>query len=110
MKNITKTIALLILPLISLTYRVTPTFAETDSSHYSTDWKVVKFSMTDLLNDGWQIVTQSSHRSVLVNSNGTIGMDEQKILYTLHKDRKYITCILQNPKLSGSVSGCRYLN
>jgi hypothetical protein len=84
--------------------------AQENSNYLPTDWGGVNSSMTDLLNSGWQIITQSSYRSILINPNSSIRMDEAKYVYTLHKNGKYITCIIQNPKINNSLSGCRSLN
>jgi hypothetical protein len=80
---------------------------------YPTNWINVNKSLTDLLNDGWNIVSQSSYRVVTTTPNGAVGIDESRHLYTISKNGKFITCFLDNPKTDirvGATSGCRLLN
>jgi hypothetical protein len=80
-----------------------------------TTWKVLDDSMTDLLDDGWKIIAQSSYRVVLGYSFYTgyseARQDDNSYDYTLQKSNKYVTCFLRNPNIEkGTSSGCRALN
>jgi hypothetical protein len=76
-----------------------------------TPWKVVDSSLAELLNNGWKIVGQSSHRVTTVTSGGIGAIDETHYVYTLLKGGKHITCSLFNPVANqGAYGKCRLLN
>jgi hypothetical protein len=81
-------------------------------STHVTSWKVVNKSMSDLLNSGWRIVSQSAYRVATSTSGGFGSIDEETFIYTIVKDGKFITCIIPNPQREPGVtrSGCRLLN
>jgi hypothetical protein len=74
-------------------------------------WNVVDSSLSDLLNSGWKLVSQSSHRVATVTTNGVGAIEETTYVYTLSKGSKYITCFLNSPVANkGAYSGCRSIN
>jgi hypothetical protein len=74
-----------------------------------TPWKVVEKSLGELLDSGWQIIGHSSHRAVIAPyTNGA--SDESTFSYILHKNGKYINCIVENPRPDNSYSACRQMN
>jgi hypothetical protein len=74
-----------------------------------TTWSAVDKSMTELLDSGWKIISHSIHRVVIAPyTNGA--SDEETFSYILHKNGKYIDCLIKDPRLSSSYSGCRQLN
>jgi hypothetical protein len=74
-------------------------------------WKVVDSSLADLLNSGWHLVGQSSHRAATSTTGGVGAIDDTTYVYTLTKNGKYVTCLLTNPKADiGVYSGCRLIN
>jgi hypothetical protein len=76
-----------------------------------TSWIVVNSNLTELLNNGWKIIAQSTHRVATVTTNGVGAIDETIFVYTLSKVNKYITCSVYNPIADkGGSSGCRALN
>jgi hypothetical protein len=76
-----------------------------------TKWEVVNRSLTDLLNDGWRLVNQSSDRAAIATAGGVGAFDEQTHHFLLLKNGKYITCIISNPRvIEGAYSKCRALN
>jgi hypothetical protein len=82
------------------------------SSAYSipTKWEDAKFSMTDLLNSGWQLTAHGTNR-VAANSNAGNGFDQETFTFILSKSNKYVLCLLQDPKPPvANFAGCRKLN
>jgi hypothetical protein len=74
-----------------------------------TTWANVDSSMAQLLNSGWKIVSQAVYRVVVIAPNNNA--DDTTFTYTLYKDGKYITCLLDDPKPPiANKSGCRRLN
>jgi hypothetical protein len=74
-----------------------------------TPWKVVDKSLGELLDSGWKIISHSSHRVVITPyTNGA--SDEETHTYILHKDSKYISCQIINPRPDDTYSRCRRLN
>jgi hypothetical protein len=74
-------------------------------------WTVVDSNLSELLNDGWKLVGQSSHRVATVTGGGIGAIDEETFVYTLTKNGKYVTCFLQNPVPNkGAYGGCRLIN
>jgi hypothetical protein len=81
------------------------------SNFQKTSWKVINDSMTDLLDDGWKIISSNSYRMALATTGGVGAFDETSFVYTLNKQNKYVTCFLTDPKArEGASSGCRLLN
>jgi hypothetical protein len=85
--------------------------AQSPTTKYN-PWKVVDSSLADLLNSGWRLVGQSSHRTATSTTAGGVGaIDDTTYVYTLTKNGKYVTCLLTNPKADiGVYSGCRLIN
>lgn len=82
-----------------------------NSNLQKTSWKVTNDSMTDLLDDGWKIISSNSYRMALATTGGVGAFDETVFVYTLNNQNKYITCFLADPKArEGASSGCRLLN
>jgi hypothetical protein len=74
-------------------------------------WVVVNSSLSDLLNAGWKIIAQSSHRVATVTTNGVGAIDQATYIYTISKGNKYITCYIMNPVPNkGGYSACRSIN
>ncbi len=74
-----------------------------------TPWKVVDKSLGELLDSGWQIIGHSGHRVVIAPyTNGA--SDEETYSYILHKNGKYINCLIYSPRPDNSYSACRQLN
>jgi hypothetical protein len=74
-------------------------------------WTVVDSNLADLLNSGWKLVGQSSHRIATVTGGGIGAIDEETFVYTLTRNGKYVTCFLQNPiPNKGAYGGCRLIN
>jgi hypothetical protein len=87
-----------------------PSSAENPNSQ-KTKWEVVNRSLTDLLNDGWRLVNQSSDRAAIATAGGVGAFDVQTHHFLLLKNGKYITCIISNPRVvEGAYSKCRALN
>jgi hypothetical protein len=77
----------------------------------STMWDVVNKSLTDLLNEGWKPVNQSSNRAAIATTGGRGSFDDETHAFLLFKNGKYITCFITNPSLAkGVYSQCRALN
>jgi hypothetical protein len=82
-----------------------------------TTWDIVNSSLSDLLNNGWKLIAQSSDRAATppvpgnsVSGSGTPAFDEQSFVYTLYKEGKYVTCTIRNPSPGNSYSRCRLIN
>ncbi len=84
-----------------------------------TVWKPVDRSLAELLNDGWQLIQQSSTRAVtpyvfaprMSAATDIQGTDTSGFVFTLKKDGKYIVCIIRDPKpTEPSYSRCRAIN
>jgi hypothetical protein len=103
--------ALLICSLASfvITNFVTSSKATENLSHRTT-WRNADQSLTELLDSGWQVISQSSNRAYY-GGVGTGKIDETTFTYTLRKGSKYITCIIYEPEVKGATfSRCRYIN
>lgn len=82
-----------------------------NSNYQKTSWKVTNDSLTDLLDDGWKIISSNSYRMALATTNGVRSFDETVFVYTLGKQSKYITCFINDPTVrEGASSGCRFIN
>jgi hypothetical protein len=82
-----------------------------DSTYKLTLWKSVNSSLSELLNSGWRIIAQSSHRVATVTTNGVGAIDQRTFVFTLSKNDKYITCFVTNPQVNeGGNSNCRLMN
>jgi hypothetical protein len=76
-----------------------------------TQWQGISTSLTNLLDDGWKVVGQSSHRAVTITRGDVEAVDSTTIVYTLSKDGKYVTCLLNDPRVNSlTYSACRTLN
>jgi hypothetical protein len=76
-----------------------------------TSWKVINDSLTDLLDDGWNLIDTSVYRMATVTTGGVGAFDDTSYNYTLSKGKKYVMCFISNPSAtSGASSGCRLLN
>jgi hypothetical protein len=80
----------------------------------STMWNVVDKSLTQLLDSGWKIISQSGYRVFI---SRVVGIrreieesDETTHIYTLYKDGKNISCLVANPQPNNAHSKCRRLN
>jgi hypothetical protein len=74
-----------------------------------TVWRDADRSLAGLLNSGWQIVGQSSHRAYFGGTG--IRIDETTYVYTLRKESQYITCLIYSPNANGKTySRCRHIN
>jgi hypothetical protein len=74
-----------------------------------TPWTVVNKSLGELLDSGWKIINYSSHR-VVIAPYTTGASDEETYTYVLHKNGKYIHCLIENPRPDNTYSRCRQLN
>jgi hypothetical protein len=82
-----------------------------DTNFKLSSWSVINSSLSELLNSGWKITAQSSHRVATVTTNGVGAFDETTFVYTLSKGSKYITCLLYNPVANkGGYTACRAIN
>jgi hypothetical protein len=82
-----------------------------NSNYQKTSWKVISDSFTDLLDDGWKIISSNSYRMALATTGGVGSFDDTTFVYTLGKQGKYVTCFLHDPTVKdGASSGCRLLN
>lgn len=82
-----------------------------NSNFQKTSWKVTNDSLTDLLDDGWKIISSNTYRMALATTNGVGAFDDTTFVYTLSKQSKYITCFLHDPTVrEGASSGCRFIN
>jgi energy-converting hydrogenase Eha subunit H len=76
-----------------------------------TEWGKVNMSMTQLLNNGWQISAHSSNHVAVGNAGSANNYDNAEYTYLLTKGGRYITCIVQNPLPPiANVVACRSLN
>jgi hypothetical protein len=86
---------------------------------YSTDettaWEDVKISLSDLLNNGWQLtnhgISNTSWPSKTTN-NGQIlsSTTDSEFTFVLRKGSKHIICLISNPTPGNGKSNCRKLN
>jgi hypothetical protein len=99
------------LPDYSSTKIVNAQASDQTANFHLTLWNSVNSSLSDLLNSGWKIIAQSSHRVATVTTNGVGAIDQRSFVFTLMKGSKYINCIVTNPEVNkGGYSGCRSLN
>lgn len=75
-----------------------------------TKWEEAGMSMSELINNGWQITAHGSNR-IAANSNSGNGFDVRTYSFLLVKNGKYIICLIENPSppVANAVS-CRKLN
>jgi hypothetical protein len=83
--------------------------ASTGTIDHSTIWVNANRSLAELLDSGWQIVSQSSHRAYY-GGVGTGKIDESTYIYTLRKQSQYITCTIFDPIINQTRSRCRHIN
>jgi cbb3-type cytochrome oxidase subunit 3 len=82
-----------------------------NSNYQKTSWKVINDSLTDLLDDGWRIISSSSYRMAIATTGGVGAFDTTAFVYTLNKSNKHVTCFIYDPTVKdGASSGCRQLN
>jgi hypothetical protein len=82
-----------------------------NSTYQKTSWKVTNDSLTDLLDDGWRLISSNAYRMALATTGGVGAFDDTAFIYTLNKKNKYITCFIHDPTVKdGASSGCRLLN
>ena len=75
-----------------------------------TKWEAIQLSMSELINNGWQITAHGTNR-VAANSSTTNSFDERQFSFILTKNGNYIICIADNPKPPvANNAGCRKLN
>jgi hypothetical protein len=82
------------------------------SSDESTQWEDAKMSMTELLNNGWQLTNQGSNRAFSDYSltAGRFRNDITVLTFLLTKGNNYIICLIENPTPGNGKSKCRKLN
>jgi hypothetical protein len=104
-----KLFVLVAISLISFNRQVLSEGENPNSSR--TQWQVVVPSLTNFLDDGWKLVGQSSYRAATPRNGGVMEINELAFVYTLFKNGKYVTCIVNHPKPeSPTYSSCRSLN
>jgi hypothetical protein len=82
-----------------------------NSNYQKTSWRATNDSLTDLLDDGWKIISGNAYRMALATTGGVGAFDDTTFVYTLSKQSKYITCFMKDPTVKdGASSGCRLLN
>ncbi len=95
--------------IVSSIWIMTGNIAIAGTPTSKTPWRVIDKSLGELLDSGWKIISHSSHRVVIAPyTNGAT--DESTFSYILHKNGKYINCIIENPRPDNSYSACRQLN
>jgi hypothetical protein len=102
-----------IVPLIVLSLLSVLTFQKSAcSNEESTQWEDVKMSMTELLNNGWQITNQGSNRAFSDYSftSGRFRNDIKEFTFLLTKSSNHIICLVENPNPGNAKSRCRKLN
>ncbi len=97
--------------LISVTTLLLPLMSKRTAHAVPTEWGKVEMSMTQLLNNGWQISGHSSSRAAVGNAGAANNYDSSNFTYLLTKNGRYITCIVQDPRppIANNVA-CRSLN
>jgi hypothetical protein len=91
--------------LLSLSFSQPAVGEQVNPNSSPTKWQAIPYSLTNYLDDGWQLVGQSSHR---VTDRDT---DSMTFVYTVSKNGKYVTCSLTNPRAETvTYSACRVLN
>jgi hypothetical protein len=73
-------------------------------------WERVEMSLSDLINNGWQITGHGTNR-VATNSINGGNFDLSTFSFLLTKNNSYIICIFENPKPPiANTTSCRKLN
>jgi hypothetical protein len=76
-----------------------------------TKWEDAKINMSDLLNNGWQLIAHSSNRVATSASPGVSSYEEIMFTFILSKNNKYAMCFVENPKPPiANAASCRKLN
>jgi hypothetical protein len=76
-----------------------------------TNWEPVTMNLTQLLNNGWRVYGHSSQRAATSpGAPGYRAYDETQYTFLLIKNDKHIICLIQDPRPSKAISGCRALN
>jgi hypothetical protein len=81
-------------------------------SSYSipTKWGEAGMSMSDLIDNGWQITAHGTNR-VASNSSSGNSFDVRTFSFLLTKGNKYIICVIENPlPPTANAASCRKLN
>jgi hypothetical protein len=75
-----------------------------------TSWEDAKISLSELLNNGWQMTAHGTNR-IAANSNSGNGFDVRTYSFVLTRNGKYIICLLENPSPPiANAASCRKLN
>ncbi len=75
-----------------------------------TKWEVVDINLSSLLDSGWKLIGNSSHRVAYSNTFSPGGYDEKTYVFSLTKNGKYIICVMPDPVDPVAQAGCRRLN
>jgi hypothetical protein len=95
--------------ILSTVWIMTCNIAIAEAPRSKTTWSIVGKSLTELLDSGWTIIGHSSYRVVIAPyTNGAV--DEATHSFILHKNGKYIDCLIKNPSPGNAYSACRQLN
>ncbi len=75
-----------------------------------TKWERIESSMSELLDNGWQMTAHGTNR-VAANSTAGAGFDIETFTFTLTKNGKHIICLIQDPRPPiANGAACRKLN
>ena len=101
--------------LIALCFLLNPinATAQPARNFKQTIWRNVDSSLSELLNNGWQLSAQSSSRTSTppVLGSPTPRINEVMHTFTVTKNGKYIICILLEPRVQDETySACRSFN
>lgn len=75
-----------------------------DTYERVTDWVPVQKSMSELLNEGWKIISFNDYQTEMFSDNIT------SHAFVLANGNKYIICFLIGPAMNDAKSKCRALN
>jgi hypothetical protein len=75
-----------------------------------TKWEMVNNSLSELLDNGWQLVGIASNRAAYRDSFGPGSIDDKEYIISITKNRKYMICVIPNPTPPIAPAGCRRLN
>jgi hypothetical protein len=75
-----------------------------------TKWEIIDNSLSELLDNGWQLVGIASNRAAYRNSFGPGGVDDKEYIISITKNRKYVICVVPNPTPPVAPAGCRRIN
>jgi len=77
---------------------------DVDTYERDTKWLPVTASMTDLINQGWRIVSFNNYETEMFEQNNA------SYTFILFNDETYILCFLVDPAMFNAKSKCRALN